>query len=139
MSATSIRAALDARLKTLANSPSVAWENVSFEPVPGTAFLSVSLLPATTEAPTILGVVGSDIALEQGVYQVTVVAPVNQGPGGATRIAEAVRALFPRGLSLTSGGVTVRIGGHASIAPALSDSDWYSVPVSVPYFAHVVM
>jgi hypothetical protein len=133
-----IRSALDSRLATLSSPPPIVYENVQYDPVVGTLFLDVALLPAQTEHPTVTGVVGQELALEQGIYQVTVVAPVNQGPGAAATKAEAVRALFPRGLSLTSGGVQVRVSGRPSVAPALVDADWYRVPVSVPYFAHVV-
>lgn len=80
---------------------------------------------------------GQDLTTEQGIYQITVVGPSQEGPGSAATVVEAIRGIFQRGLSLTAGGVVVKIAEKPSVGPAFVDSDWYSVPVSVSYFSHV--
>ena len=137
MSIKSIRQALEVQLATLSPSMPIVHENEAYTPTLGTAFLDTYILPAETENPTVAGAIGQELALEQGIFQVVVVVPVNEGPGNAATKAEAIRALFRRGLSLTVGSVQVKIGSTPSVASALVDSDWYRVPVSVPYFAHV--
>jgi Bacteriophage related domain of unknown function len=133
-----IRSALEQRLATLSPATPVAWENAQYAPTLGTMYLAVALLPARTENPTITGDPAQELALEQGVFQVTVVAPVNGGSGPASDKAEAIRALFPRGLSLTVSGTTVRIAEKATVSAAIPNDDWYNVPVSIPYFCHTL-
>lgn len=133
MSIKEIRGALEAQLATLAGSVPVAWENVAFRPTIGKAFLRATLLPAQTQNPSFGGVHNR----ETGILQVDVYMPTGGGSAAAAAWAETIRGGFARGSSFVNGGVTVRILREPSIAHALAGSDWFTIPVSVPYLADV--
>lgn len=126
-----IEAALLARVATLETTPAlpVAWPNITFTPGTG-PYLRVDHLPNAT---TRFLLKGSDPHLRQGILQLTVVAPLRQGPSPGTKLAGAVAAHFPADLALFSGGIKVRISKAPSIAPAMKTDVSWDVPVSVTY------
>ena len=131
MSQKLIRAAYEGRLKTWADARgtplTVAWENRPFTK-PAGAYLKAFLLPATTDAPDLAGA----LRTYRGVFQVSVVAPINTGPGAAMGIADELAALFVVNARLTN-TVTVQQITPCSIAPALQTESEYIVPVSFTY------
>ena len=129
MSNASIRAALATRLNTL-DLPT-AWENKNFTPPAGQVYVAEALLPNETLS---VGVSSTSSDNFGGIYQVLVHAPAGAGKGAAVTVAEQVVAAFPKGASLTYGGVTVRIL-RASQNPALMNGDRYAIPVSITYRA----
>lgn len=131
---TQIRAALETRLAALSNAPDIGWENTEFEPPEDEVSMLAYLLRADTVSRT-LGV--PEVTMEQGVFQVSVLAPRGAGSGAAEAVAEAVREHFPKGLSLDAGGVSVRIARRGSVTPARQDGAWHRIDVSIPYFCHV--
>lgn len=132
MSVASIRAALEVRLSAMPTLRT-AYENVAFTPTPGEPYQRATMLPATTQNPAF----GSTLKHESGIFQVSLFYPVNAGSGAAYARADAIRAHFPRGLTLTYSGSTVTIQRTPSIGPAGVDGDRYIVPVSIPYFANL--
>lgn len=137
MSELAIRGALQLRLSTMTPAIAIAWENDDYVPTLGTPFQAVNLLRAQTTNPTVAAL-GQNLTLHQGVFQVSLNYPGNAGPQPAEARAEAIKARFPRGLSLTSGSVTVRINRTPSVAPGFRNAaGWYIVPVSIPYFTHI--
>lgn len=135
MSLVSIRTALLRQLSSISPTLPTAWENSKFEPVSGSAWQRVDILPAPPEN-TSIGTV--NVVYESGIFQVLCKYPLNNGPNDATRRAELIKTSFPRGLSLTCDGVTLHIEKTPEIAPALPPSDgWYTIPVSIPYYAHI--
>lgn len=134
MSVVLIRRALEQRLAALDAAFPTAWENQEYTPVSGTPFQKVFLLPNETQSPTF----GStELIRELGLLQVSLYYPLNKGMKDVGVKAEAIRAYFPKGLSLTSGGVTVQITKRASVAPAMREGEWTVVVVSIPYFANI--
>lgn len=132
MSYALIRQALETRLNAMTPSLPAAWENVSFNQV-ATGYQRVTILPGKTQNPTF----GDTLKRETGIMQVSLCYPIGTGSAAALARAEAVRAWFYRGLSLTVSGVTVIIGGTPSIAPAINEPGFYVVPVSIPYFSDI--
>lgn len=139
MSQKTIRALLEGRLATwaAAHTPVLrgAWENTPFTPASGETYLRPFLLPADTEDQFLSG--GHRGYL--GVFQISITGPINVGSGAINTIAAEIEALFPTGLALTSGSVTVRVTTPPSIAPALQEPSSYTVPVSFTYRADVVI
>lgn len=127
------RQAIEARLSAwaAARSPAlpVAWENVAFDPV--AIYLRGFLLPAQTASADLAG----KHREFHGIYQVSVVCPINQGPGIAEGIAAEIAALFPLNLRLAVTGLTVQINAPASAAQGGTDGNYYIVPVSFGYRA----
>lgn len=135
MSDALIRKALETRLNAMPPGIGVAWENADFEPAANTAYMKSNLLPAEPENPA----QGTTFTRYLGIYQVTLMYPLGKGPGDADAKAEAIRAWFPRNLSLTGGGVTVTVDKTPYKMTGFVDeeADRYAVPVRIPYFANV--
>lgn len=132
MSQIAIRAAFEKRLNDWAKAQSppipVAFENVAFIP-PASLYVRAFLLSGETQNPSL----GGSHQRRIGLFQVSVVAPVNGGARPAETVAEALEALFPRGLTVGP----AQVDTTPSIAPALSDGERYTVPVSIRYRADI--
>lgn len=133
MSAKAIRLALETRLNTMSPALATAWENVAYTPVSGTPYQRVNVLRATPDNP----IIGQGFYRELGIFQVSLCYPLNSGANAATERAELVRTQFKRGISLTSGTVTVTIDGTPTISSGFVDGDRWVVPVSIPYWANI--
>lgn len=138
MSNKRIRAAIEGRLSTWAGAHSpalpIAWEDVPFTPS-NAVYLRGFLLPATTRSDDL----GGEHRQWRGFYQISLVCPINTGPGVAEGIAEELDALFPVNLLLPIGGLSVQIVSPASAAPALQDVQSYTIPVSLGYSAQTYL
>lgn len=134
MSLKRIRAAYEGRLAAwaAARSPAltVAYENAPFT-VPSGVYLRAFVLPADTVSDDLAGV----LTTYRGIFQVSVIAPINTGPGAALGIADELAALFLANARLTVSGLTVQQITPCSIAPALQDATSYIVPVSFQFRA----
>jgi hypothetical protein len=132
------RIALESRLATWAAARStplrVAYENAAFTPATGETYLACYLLPALTTSEDLEGAHRG----YRGVFQVSIVAPLNIGPGAADGIAAELDTLFPVNGSYTSGSVTVQVTTPASVATAITDESNYTVPVSFQYRADTI-
>lgn len=130
MTISKIRAALETRLSLLSPALPTSFENGMLDAA-GQPHHRVYLMPNKTATP------GFDLVTkhEKGIYQVSVAYPINEGTtlGGAR--AELVRAHFPAGLKLTSGGVMTLIYEWPSIATGMPDGIFYVIPVSISYRA----
>lgn len=130
MSMVSIRAALEVRLAAMVPALATAWENDPYVPVNGTPYQRVYLLPAEPENEE-FGRLKRDV----GLMQITLAYPLSAGPAAAAARAELIRQQFYRGLSLSSGGVTVTIQRTPEIGPAFLEPDRYTVPVRIRWFS----
>lgn len=126
-----IRAALETRLDAFMPSIPTAWENVPFAQ-PSTEYQRVYLLPARTSNPTF----GDSLAMESGIFQISLYYPDGNGSSEAMERAEGLRNWFYRGLSLTNADITVRINSKPSISPGQYEPGFYVLIVSVPYFVY---
>lgn len=131
------RQAIETALDTwaAARSPAlpIAWENVAFTE-PATTYLRAFLLPADTA--------GFDLAgagrTYTGVYQVSVVAPVDTGPGAAEGIADEIAALFPLDSRLSVTGLTLLITSPVTAAQGATEGSRYTVPAWFRYRADTI-
>jgi len=133
MSISSVRIALENKLNAMTPSLSTAWENVPFTPVTGTAYQKAFLLPATPANPTM----GDGYYREQGIFQVTLMYPLQAGPKPAADRAEAIRAAFKRGTTLTNGNVSVIIEQTPEIGQGRVDGDRWALPVKIRWFSSI--
>lgn len=138
MSTKLVRVILESRLATwaAARSPAlrVAYENAPFTPTTGETYLRANMLPAPTQSDDLLGTHRGYL----GVFQVSVVRPINVGPGLALDIAAELDTLFPVNGRYTSGAVTVQVISPPSAAPAFQAENEYIVPVSFQYRADTI-
>jgi hypothetical protein len=114
-----------------ANSRSVAWENVEFNPTTSTMYLRPTVLPAASVQAG-LGSTGQE--LHQGIFQIDVFAKIDESKSIALAEADAIADYFARGTTLTYNGVNVRLG-TASNGSGIRDSGWFIVPVFINYLS----
>lgn len=133
-----IRKAYESRLATWAAARGtplrIAYQNQPFTPVTGETYLKAFLLPAPKTSDDLAGAHRA----YRGVFQVSVVAPINTGPGAAEGIADEIEAQFTLNLRLTQSPVTVQIVTPSTQASALQDDTTYTVPVSFGYRADTI-
>ena len=110
-----------------------AYDNSAFEPTAGTPWSRVSVIPSQPEV-TSLG--GNGYDEHNGVLQVDLFYPLNQGTGQINAKADAARELFKAGARFTYGGETavIRSSGRNK---GRKDGGWFKVTLTVIYFAHV--
>jgi len=133
MSLASVRIALESKLNAMTPALSTAWENVPFTPVSGTPYQAAYLMPATPANPTM----GDGYYREQGIFQVTLMYPLQAGPKPAADRAEAIRAAFKRGTTLTNGNVSVIIEQTPEIGQGRVDGDRWMQIVRIRWFAGI--
>lgn len=133
MSIQQIRAALDSRLASYTPTLAIAWENAGYTPTAGTPWVQVQLYP---KRPTPLGFGTGAPVRWTGTYRVTLMFPIDEGPGPAIDLAESLLAHFPRGMALTSDGVDV-ILEQPGLGAGMVRNAWYQLPLIVAWFATV--
>lgn len=112
----------------------VAYENVVFDPANGETYLRCFLLPAATQSETLEG----EHRAFLGVFQVSIVSPIEVGAGAAQGIAAELDAVFVNFDQMTASGVTVQQISPVSIAPAIPGEKDYTVPASFSYRADTI-
>ena len=132
-----IRAALESHLSATSGLPSIAYENVAFEPTTGTSFLKVQYLPTVTR-PAVRGL--NPQLRYQGVFSVTVFAPEGQGPATADDYANKVIDAFAAttDISFTNGDAEAIIVSidYAERQQGMIDSPWYFVPINIGWYIY---
>jgi hypothetical protein len=132
VSVQAIRAALEQRLNAMSPALAAAWENATFTPQTDVPYQKVNLLRATPDNPMY-----GPAHVASGFLQITLMYPQSAGPAPAEARAELVRTTFPRGSSMTSGGITVTVQKTPEIGPGMPDGDRWALPVRIRYFANV--
>jgi hypothetical protein len=134
MSTKAIRALYEARLKTWADAHApvlkIAFENVTFTKPATGIYLRAFTLPNPTDSRFM----EATDRVYMGVFQVSIVSPINTGPGAAESIVAELEALFPLNLDLTSTLKVTTISPVAA-APAIQEPDAFVIPVSFSYRA----
>jgi hypothetical protein len=112
----------------------IAWENMFFPAIANSApYLKVNLLPAQPSNPTF----GDGFYREFGIFQVTLVYPLQLGTGDAYARAELIRSAFPRGASFSNSGTVVKIDKTPEIMGQIMSDDSYMLPVRIYYYADI--
>lgn len=137
MSNKAIRKVIEKRLKTWADARSpalpIAFENAAFSQPTG-IYLQGFLLPADTMGDDLAG----DHLRYQGIYQISIWANINTGPGVAEGIAEELLALFPLYDIFTDSGMSVWVAGPVTSGRAASESNRFMLPVTFTYRADTI-
>jgi len=132
-----IRAALETHISTTANLPTIAYENVAFEPTTGTSFIRVMYLPTVTR-PAVRGL--NPQLRYQGVFAVTVFTPEGNGPSTADDYVNKVINAFQAttDISFTNAqSQTIKVSiDYAERQQGLIDSPWYYVPINIGWYIY---
>lgn len=139
MSQALIRRAFESALQTWANAQTppipIAFENVTFTPPAlGGRYLRAFLLPAATGSDDLQGV----HRRYEGVFQVSIVTPLNKGPGPAEALAAAIAALYSPETQMVVSGLRVYVITPMSPAAGIPEDDAYVVPMSCQYRADTI-
>lgn len=132
MSVTTLRKLLEQKLNSITAPLPTQWQNGNFTPVAGTAYQQVFLMLGNPSNPELSGT----FFVENGYLQINLRYPANSGAGDAETRAQAIRDLFPFGLSLTASGITVTVKSTPTISPGQNDGDRYQVPVKIFFTAN---
>lgn len=125
------KAALEKRLLTLTPAIGLATENKTFTPVANTPYQRISHLPNTPVDHAIT----LDVTEDRGIFQVSLMYPLDGGRVPADTRAQAIRDLFKPPLVLTEGAAKVQILKTPAIAGGFQDGDRWHVPVSISWQA----
>lgn len=136
MTATVIRQLFEAALVAVNSAIPIAYENFNYTPVNGVAYQRVNLLLSNPTNPEIGAQATGGFYVESGIFQVTLRWPYNTGPAALMVQAEAIRAAFYQGRTLTATKNTIIIAATPTIAPGMIDGDRWSVPVKVRFTAN---
>lgn len=108
------------------------YPNEDAETTPGKPRAELSLLPVST-SPSTTGPSGRDV--HEGILQVMLRYPVNQGNNPALTMADEIAQHYQAGERPAYNGQDVIIRG-ASISPPMVDGGWLNLAVSVNYTAY---
>jgi len=132
-----IRAALESHLNNTANLPTIAYENVAFTPVVGTAFLKSQYVPTSTK-PAVRGL--NPQLRYQGIYSITVFAPEGAGPNEAEGYINAIINSFAAttDITFTNGdGDTFKVSiDYSERQQGMIDSPWYFTPINIGWYIY---
>ncbi len=132
-----IRAALETHISNTANLPSIAYENVAFEPTTGTSFIQVRYMPTSTR-PAVRGL--NPQLRYQGVFYVIVSTPEGNGPSIADDYANKVINAFQATTDISftnSQSQTIKVSiDYAERQQGLIDSPWYHVPINIGWYIY---
>jgi len=125
--------AVERRLKAAFPTTAIAYEGVSFTPPSSAVYLHTQFAIRTPDEPTI----GSKYYREVISFQVFVCDVTNKGTANALSIAEQIRVLFDKGISLQEATTRIHITRTPQIAGANVVEDRIVVPVLIELWAEV--
>lgn len=131
-----IAAALNGHLAELVLDPvlEIAWPNLTFAPA-AAAYLRVDNLRNATDR---ILIANDAPHRQQGIYQVTVMSPIDEGEVDPLEIGGLVADHFAAGTRLAFDGGQVRIDKRPDVASLRNGAgDRWMVPVSVSWLAFV--
>lgn len=108
----------------------VAYPEITFTPPADSRWLEVRIFANQKAWQSISGG-----GMGQGLLQVTVVWPKNEGLVAPGQIADAVAGHFPNGLALFSGGHRVTLIGEPTPMSPNSDGPQVRLPVTIAWTA----
>lgn len=133
MSVLKTKQELEKRLAAAFPSTPIAYENVSFTPPEGQAFLRCWVNRGKVTDP----VFGSAYRRENATFMVFVEAPYNEGSAVAYTLAEQVKALFYRGLTITVDNLRIQFFDTPQIGGAGTVNNRVVLPVMIDVVTEV--
>lgn len=126
---------LESHLYTIANQLNlqIVYENIAATPN-DEIYLKSNILPAITTSFDLDG----ESRIYKGVYQVSVVAPINTGKSRSQQIVESIIKHFQLNLELKKGTFSLYINSVPSAYPAITDKTTYTIPISMNYRADTI-
>lgn len=127
-----IRAVLETTLNSVDGIPSVAWENVQFNPTTGQSYIKPRFLPTRRE-PAVRGT--NPQMYYQGVFRVDCFVPEGEGPAAGDDLADSIIEAFEATTDVSYSGTTVSIR-YAEREMAEVDGPFYVIPVNIGWYIY---
>lgn len=127
-----IRACLDSHLTGTSGIPTVARQNVPFEPTTGTSFVKADLIPTSRRA-AVRGL--NPQKRYDGLYSLLICTPEGLGSGAGYDIADLLLARFDAATDITYNGFIVSID-YSEVRTSYLDSPFYCTPVTVGWYIY---
>lgn len=127
-----IRACLDSHLTGTSGIPTIARQNVPFEPTTGTSFVKADMVPTSRRA-AVRGLNPSK--RYDGLYSVLVCTPEGLGSGAGYDIADILLDRFNVATDISFGGLTISID-YSEVRTSFLDSPFYCTPVTIAWYVY---
>jgi hypothetical protein len=127
-----IRACLDTHLSGTSGIPTIAHQNVSYEPTTGTAYVKVDMVP-TSRRPAVRGL--NPQQRYDGLYSILICTPENMGPGAGYDIADLLLDRFDATTDISLSGLTTSID-YSEVRTSFLDSPFYCTPVTIAWYVY---
>lgn len=127
-----IRACLDNHLAGTTGIPTIARQNVPFEPTTGTSFVKADMIP-TSRRPAVRGL--NPQKRYDGLYSLLICTPEGLGPGAGYDIADLLLARFDAATDIAYNGFIVSID-YSEVRTSFLDSPFYCTPITVGWYIY---
>lgn len=127
-----IRACLDNHLAGTIGLPTVANQNVAYEPTTGTSYIKVNMVP-TSRRPATRGL--NPQQRYDGLYTLLICTPENMGSGAGYDLADLLLERFNATTDISYNGFTVSVD-FSEVRTSFLDSPFYCTPVVVTWYIY---
>lgn len=127
-----IRACLDTYLTGTVGVPTIARQNVPFEPTTGTSFVKADMIP-TSRRPAVRGL--NPQQRYDGIYSLLICTPEGLGPGAGYDIADLLLDRFNATTDISNAGLTISVD-YSEVRTSFLDSPYYCTPVTIAWYVY---
>lgn len=127
-----IRACLDTHLTGTVGVPTIARQNVPFEPTTGTSFVKADMIP-TSRRPAVRGL--NPQQRYDGIYSLLICTPEGLGPGAGYDIADLLLDRFNATTDISNAGLTISVD-YSEVRTSFLDSPYYCTPVTIAWYVY---
>lgn len=127
-----IRAALEVKLSTVTDVPSIGWENAQFSPTTGQPYVKPRLMPTRRE-PAVRG--PNPQMYYQGIFRIECYVPEGAGPSAGDDLADKIMEAFEATTDVSQGSTIVSIR-YAEREMAEIDGPFYMIPVNIGWYIY---
>jgi hypothetical protein len=127
-----IRACLDTHLSGTSGIPTIARQNVPFEPTTGTSFVKADMVP-TSRRPAVRGL--NPQQRYDGLYSILICTPEGLGPGAGYDIADLLLDRFNAATDISNAGLIISVD-YSEVRTSFLDSPFYCTPVTIAWYVY---
>ena len=127
-----IRACLDTHLSGTVGIPTIARQNVPFEPTTGTSYVKAEMVP-TSRRPAVRGL--NPQQRYDGLYSILICTPEGLGPGAGYDIADLLLDRFNATTDISNAGLIISVD-YSEVRTSFLDSPFYCTPVTIAWYVY---
>ena len=127
-----IRACLDTHLSGTSGIPTLARQNVPFEPTTGTSYVKADMIPTSRRA-AVRGL--NPQQRYDGLYSLLICTPEGLGPGAGYDIADLLLDRFNAATDISFNGLIISVD-YSEVRTSFLDSPFYCTPVTIAWYVY---